>query len=69
MFASSLFKSSTPLLLASLALALSGCSSRSSSVVHAAGPSGVKNVYSSMEHGQVTRDPRLAAGVLHSSLR
>jgi pimeloyl-ACP methyl ester carboxylesterase len=44
MFTSSLFKNSTPLLLASLALALSGCSSRSSFVVHAAGPSGVKNV-------------------------
>jgi uncharacterized membrane protein/pimeloyl-ACP methyl ester carboxylesterase len=44
MFTPSLFKSSTHLLLASVALALCGCTSQSSSVVQAAGPSGVKNV-------------------------
>jgi hypothetical protein len=38
MFTSSLFKSSTHLLLASGALALCSCTSRSSSVVQAAGP-------------------------------
>lgn len=44
MFASSLFKSSKPLILAALALSLSGCTSQNSPVVHAAGPSGIKNV-------------------------
>jgi pimeloyl-ACP methyl ester carboxylesterase len=44
MFASSLFKTSKPLILAALVLSLSGCTSQSSLVVHAAGPSGIKNV-------------------------
>jgi pimeloyl-ACP methyl ester carboxylesterase len=44
MFTSPLLKRSTHLLLASFALALGGCNSSSSHAVHAAGPTGVKNV-------------------------
>jgi len=44
MFPLSLFKNSKVFILASLAIALSGCTSKSSSVVQAAGPTGVKNV-------------------------
>jgi pimeloyl-ACP methyl ester carboxylesterase len=44
MFTSPLLKRSAYLLLASSALAFSGCGSQSSSTVHAAAPTGVKNV-------------------------
>jgi pimeloyl-ACP methyl ester carboxylesterase len=44
MLAYSLFRKSNPLILAALALSLSGCNSQGTPVVQAAGPTGVKNV-------------------------
>lgn len=55
MFASSLFKASKYLAVASLTLSLAGCSAQGHRTVQAAGPAGVKMYSWSMEHGLMAR--------------